>query len=294
MPRRLIDCARSVFSQYGEDGIIGRIFEVVGEGGRFCCEFGAWDGVYLSNTRALIERGWSALLIEGDRVRYSDLRSRNANLDRIVCVHAFVDAGANSLPLILRRHGLAERQLDLLSIDIDGLDYEIFGTLADMPARPRVVVVEVQPEHGWQRTELVPHSVARHGIGQPLGAFVLRGQTLGYRLVCYIGPNAIFLSSDAGGVDALPTLCTEEAWEHSIQVFRQSQKHAEYLYLRNLGLEAHPYYRFQNDRLSQDYLGIAPERAAMLRRKANWRKLRRQTKRLVRHIIPPTRSRADV
>lgn len=48
--------ARNEYSQYGEDGIIEEIFRRIGpnELNNFCCEFGAWDGVHLSNTASLL------------------------------------------------------------------------------------------------------------------------------------------------------------------------------------------------------------------------------------------------
>jgi hypothetical protein len=36
--------ARNVTSQYGEDGIIARIFELIGARSKWCVEFGASDG----------------------------------------------------------------------------------------------------------------------------------------------------------------------------------------------------------------------------------------------------------
>jgi hypothetical protein len=38
------------------DGIIEHIFSVVGDGPGLCSEFGAWDGIHFSNSRALVER----------------------------------------------------------------------------------------------------------------------------------------------------------------------------------------------------------------------------------------------
>jgi len=64
--------ARNVTSQYGEDGIIARIFELIGTRNKWCVEFGASDGQYLSNTWDLINNhGWSAVLAEGNEERGS-------------------------------------------------------------------------------------------------------------------------------------------------------------------------------------------------------------------------------
>src|SRR5215217_7907134 len=60
----LLDHRANVTSQIGQDGILAKIFEVIGPGARYCVEFGAWDGRWLPNTYSLIaDRGWRGLLI---------------------------------------------------------------------------------------------------------------------------------------------------------------------------------------------------------------------------------------
>jgi hypothetical protein len=41
---------KNVYSQNGEDGIIDYILNKIPDKDNWCCEFGAWDGKYLSNT----------------------------------------------------------------------------------------------------------------------------------------------------------------------------------------------------------------------------------------------------
>jgi hypothetical protein len=122
MQRDLFDYRMVTFSQNGEENVIARVFEVIGAGNKLCCEFGAWDGIHLSNTRSLILDGWSALLIEGDPDKFAQLASNYANNPQVVLESTFVDDGKDGLANILERKGLADRRLDLLSIDVDGLD----------------------------------------------------------------------------------------------------------------------------------------------------------------------------
>ena len=41
---------KNLYSQYGEDGIIAKIFDILDIKSGYVCEFGAWDGIHLSNT----------------------------------------------------------------------------------------------------------------------------------------------------------------------------------------------------------------------------------------------------
>jgi hypothetical protein len=42
--------AANRYSQCGEDGILDKILDTIGEPAGWCVEFGAWDGHHLSNT----------------------------------------------------------------------------------------------------------------------------------------------------------------------------------------------------------------------------------------------------
>jgi hypothetical protein len=65
------------FSQYGEDGVIKEILRrisAVSTLDQWCCEFGAWDGLHLSNTaRLILEDDYKGVLIEGDPKRVEEL-----------------------------------------------------------------------------------------------------------------------------------------------------------------------------------------------------------------------------
>ena len=69
----LLSHARNEFSQNGEDGVLARLLDLTGPGHRTCCEFGAWDGIHFSNTRALVLKGWRGIFIEGDPGKFAAL-----------------------------------------------------------------------------------------------------------------------------------------------------------------------------------------------------------------------------
>ena len=242
-------------SQNGEDGIVAAIFENIGTTTRICCEFGAWDGIHLSNCRNLILLGWSALMIEGDDHRFKDLVSCYATNRLVTCVHKMVDAGANSLASIL--DACHSRDLDFLSIDIDGLDYEIFETL---DVYPRVICTEVNAGHDPESETRLDRDVARNNVGQPLQVFVEIADAKGYDLVCYTG-NAFFVRRDVIRKSSLAVLSSRQAYAYFLRHLSMSGK--EWLYLVNLGI-VNPFFQFANPFLTPAALGIHRSRAMWL------------------------------
>jgi hypothetical protein len=90
----LLAFARNVVSQTGEDGILEKIFEVMGIALGWCVEFGAWDGKHLSNTYNLIaNHGWSGVLIEADKKKYQELQSTYCDAPHVVALNKLVSIG---------------------------------------------------------------------------------------------------------------------------------------------------------------------------------------------------------
>jgi hypothetical protein len=263
MNRHLFDYRDIGYSQSGEQGLILRILDLLGIARGLCCEFGAWDGIHLSNTRKLMESGWRGLMIEADERRFQDLLKTYPAGSAATNVRAFVGTGKNSLAKIAARSGIRER-FDLVSIDIDGLDFEIFESLSEFEKPPLIVVVEVYTCHRASNETPVPTDIAMSGIGQPLGLFIKTGKKMGYRLVTFIGTNAFFVHADAGHVDDIPTLAGEEAAKQNLELVKANKFAREYLYLCNAGKEG-PRYRFDNPLFSRQSLGIGALRAAHLR-----------------------------
>ncbi len=121
--RWLNEFTSNVTSQYGEDGILTKIFEIIPGKNKWCVEFGAWDGKLYSNTYNLInQQGYSAVLIEANPNRYQDLIKTYYSNKKVIPLNAFVGFETkNSLDTLLEATETPV-DFDLLSIDIDSND----------------------------------------------------------------------------------------------------------------------------------------------------------------------------
>lgn len=138
----LSERAANLNSQFGEDGILEAIFSVIHPSNKWCFECGASDGLFFSNTRRLIEQGWSAVLVEAEQAAFARLEENSKSFgSRVRCVHGLVDK-TNTLDDILG-HYAVPADIDLAIIDVDGQDYYLFNSL--LRYRPRVVVIEFDP-----------------------------------------------------------------------------------------------------------------------------------------------------
>ena len=187
----------NVHSQNGEDGVIAELHKRLGvddSNDNWCVEFGAWDGMHLSNTFSLVERGWNAVYIEGDVDRYNDLVNTAKKHPKIVPICAFVSRFSTdemSLDSILKRTGIPA-EFSLLSIDIDSYDCDVWESLESY--RPKVVVIEIN-------SSVPPGIVWRHSAKTPGNTFSATcnvAKRKGYTLVCHTG-NLIFVRDDLLG-----------------------------------------------------------------------------------------------
>lgn len=185
--------AENKYSQFGEDGIISEILDRLSKHiglDNWCVEFGAWDGVNLSNTCGLIrERGYKAVLIEGDSERVKSL-IKNFPQDEVLKINKMVGlVGKNSLDHILSQTPTPS-DFDVLSIDIDGCDYWILESLKSF--NPKILVIEYNPT--------IPNSIEyvqapdfkiKQG-SSPLSIKIL-ANAKGYDLVASTQTNLIFV-----------------------------------------------------------------------------------------------------
>lgn len=188
---RLVDFAENAYSQFGEDGIIKKIFETIGARSKVAIEFGAWDGFHLSNTANLwANNEWKGILIEGDEKRFHDLQV-SVHKYNCVAINAWVGIHKkDSLEAILQKNNIDIKNIDLLSIDVDGNDYHIFESLKSI--RPRVIICEYNPTIPVHYDVYAPY-YSENNFGCSVGALMRIAEKKGYKLVALTTVNAFFV-----------------------------------------------------------------------------------------------------
>ncbi|TSC96852.1 MAG: iron ion binding protein [Parcubacteria group bacterium Athens0714_26] len=190
----LLDYQRNITSQFGEDGIIEKIFEVIGVDNKWCVEFGALNGRHHSNTWNLINnKGWSAALIEADPFYFEKLKAFYENNKNVTCLNEFINfEGESSLDNVLSCI-VIPKTFDLLSIDIDGNDYHVWDSLKLFS--PKVVIIEFNPSIPLDIAFAQPRDM-KIQQGSSLLSIVELGKVKEYELVAVTEANAIFVKKE--------------------------------------------------------------------------------------------------
>jgi len=189
--KRLAEYVYNNYSQFGEDGVVEKIFEVIGTQSKIAVEFGAWDGIFLSNTAHLWtnDLSWKAILIEGDSKRFVQLVDTASRFNyQAICAWVGITK-EDRLETILEKHGMNE-PIDLLSIDVDGNDYHIFESLEVI--RPRVIICEYNPTIPIHYDLFTPYE-AESKFGASVAALVRIAKKKGYVLIALTTTNAFFV-----------------------------------------------------------------------------------------------------
>jgi len=190
----LLEHRRNAYSQSGEDGITETILETLPHNDKWCVEFGAWDGLYLTNTRNLIEsKGYSAILIESDKNKFQSLQRNYSHRENVITVNKFVGfTEGDNLDRILAPTAIPS-DFDVLSIDIDGNDYHVWKVISKY--RPKVVVIEFNPTIP-SHIRFVQAADPSINQGASLLSLVELGKEKSYELVSVLPFNAFFVRQE--------------------------------------------------------------------------------------------------
>jgi hypothetical protein len=211
------------YSQNDEDGILLYIFSLIGATNKRCVEICAGDGIENNTANLVVNHGWTGLMFDGNRANAERAQKFYAQckdtwLFPPVFKHAWIDA--ENVNQLISSNGFAG-EIDLLSLDVDGVDYWIWKAIECI--NPRVIVLEYQSIWGPHTETTVPYKkdFNRYDIhpqgywGASLPAFIKLGREKGYRLVgcnrnCI---NAFFIRSGIAE-DVFPEIAPDSCFGH--------------------------------------------------------------------------------
>lgn len=169
---------RKSWSQEGEDLILERLFENKSNG--FYIDVGAHHPKRFSNTKLFYDKGWNGINIDampGSMRLFEKYRPRDINLEKpisnknqILTYYAFNEPALNgfskelseqrngkgnyfikftkdfetiTLEKVLDEHLPLNQKIDFLSIDVEGLDYEVLISNNFDKYQPKIILIEI-------------------------------------------------------------------------------------------------------------------------------------------------------
>jgi hypothetical protein len=203
----------SNYSQNGEDGVLHYIFSLIGATNRVVIEMSAGNCMECNATNLIINHNWRGLLFDGNQkkidagLRFFRRHFSLFEMPAVTCAWITKD----NINDLISSHGCGG-DIDLFSLDVDGVDYWLLDALNVVS--PRVIILEAQFSFGPDRAVTVPYAddfqskriydgdtaVSRYE-GASVNAFVKLNAERGYRLVGMVGhrgPNLVFMRNDVG------------------------------------------------------------------------------------------------
>lgn len=194
-----------VFSQSNEDGLIQYLIRKVEIPNKTFIEFGVSDYAECNTRFLLLNNNWSGFVMDGSEANIKSLVNSSVYWQHDINAEAAFITKEN-INGLLEKSGF-DKEIGILSIDIDGNDYWIWETIDCI--NPRIVICEYNPIYGGEISVSVPYDkdfyrTDKHYSnlywGASLSAYAELGKKKGYRLVCVnqMGHNAFFVRNDAG------------------------------------------------------------------------------------------------
>lgn len=204
------------YSQCGEDIIIGRLLKMLNISKPFYIDIGANDPVIYSNTYSFYEKGAHGILVEPNPALSKKIKNKRPK-DIVLEVGVGVKKGAltyfmfdnhslntfspeeasgaekkgykvtKKTEIAIKTFGeiIAEndvKNIDLLSLDVEGLDLEILKSVDFKSCRPKIICVETQSFGTSENKKVV----------SPINAFL---QSQGYVVAAMTPINTLFVDA---------------------------------------------------------------------------------------------------
>lgn len=185
---------KKILSQYGQDGVLDKIFETIGTTNKYFVEFGSsGNDSGQGNTAQLRRKGFDGLLMDGSERPYNN----DINDKKYEVKIEFVSS--SNINQLFEKYNVPE-EFDFLSIDIDGQDFHVWQAI-NAKYKPRVVSVEMN-HHIDPGIDIVMNKddnfvwAGYAFFGAGITALKKLGIKKGYALVATCMSDAIFVRND--------------------------------------------------------------------------------------------------
>lgn len=203
--------AKNITSQHGEDGILEYILQNIPEYPKVCVDIGAWDGKNLSNIYTLWhDRQWKGILIEANEQRFKNILRDYGNFNIIAFNQMITPKEDGSIDSLFRQNNI-DREVGVLSIDIDSFDYYVWKYMEYV--NTKIIIIE--------HNHTIPGYIDYH---DPEGDVFLRssakslerlGKQKGFKLVACTLTNSIFIKDNLFNSHYFPDMPVEFLFDYS-------------------------------------------------------------------------------
>jgi hypothetical protein len=221
------DVGFRTFSQFEEDGILLYIFSLIPPINKQCVELCAGNGRENMTSNLIVNHGWWGHLFDGNphSVEAGKMFFAN-NKDTFFAPPRFTHAWitAENVNDLIATSG-AKGPIDLLSLDMDGVDYWIWRAIDVV--QPRVVVCETANSIPATHALTVPYAADFSAASEDfrsasLAAMCKLGREKGYRLVGThrFGFNAFFIQNGLAEdffPEVTPASCLQDPVSQELQ-----------------------------------------------------------------------------
>lgn len=195
----------------GEDGVLQKIFDLIGKECKFCVEFGAGDGIKYSITYPFREKGSRSLLMDGcvimDKLFNGKSLNGKVTTSAGVIKKEIVRSKADvkiefitkeNINSLFKKYNVPS-DLNLLVIDIDGNDYWIWK---ELNYNPDIVMIEFNQWIDPNLNVVIKYQsdfktkVKDKYTSASCKAMYNLGREKGYTLVEIIADNMIFVKNE--------------------------------------------------------------------------------------------------
>ena len=151
--KNINDYEFSVFSQWGEDGILNYLIDNLNIKSKSFIEFGV-ENYLESNTRFILQNNnWSGLILDNDEKNIKEIQNHYYYWRHdLKAKHAHITA--ENINQTIQDNNF-HKELGILSIDVDGNDYWIWKNIDIID--PQIVIVEYNSRFGKDRSVTVPY-----------------------------------------------------------------------------------------------------------------------------------------